>query len=137
MTVRWTLVVALMVAPALAGAQQPFSAVAQQARQAVARGDFDGLVRSSPGVQLRLPGLEPSSALGPAQAAAALRGAFRRGETAEVTVESFREVGPGRGYVELRREFRASGSPERRVQRILLSYRLVDGRWKVVEARVN
>lgn len=117
--------------------QQPFAEVAREARQAVARGDFDRLLRTSPGVQLRLPGVEPSTALGPAQAAAALRGAFRRGETAEVTVESFREVGPGRGYVELRREFRASGSPERRVQRILLSYRLVDGAWKVVEARVN
>jgi hypothetical protein len=97
--------------------------------------DLETLVRSSSSLQLRVPGVDPSTPLGRAQAAATLRGFLRRDGDAEVTLASCREVGPGRGYVELSRELRGPGS--RRVQQILLGYRLEDGMWRLVEVVVN
>ncbi|HEX9894526.1 MAG TPA: hypothetical protein VGA78_11420 [Gemmatimonadales bacterium] len=132
------LLLVLLALPAESFAQQPLSEVAKAAREAVLRGDLGSLVSRSRGLKLRLPGAEPSSALGPAHATATLRDHFRRGETAEVTVEDFREVGGGLAFVELRREYRVPGSPERRSQLILLSYRQTRGAgWQLVEVRAN
>jgi hypothetical protein len=133
---RATLALLVLALPAALPAQQSLAAVAQSARAAVARGDLDALVRSSPGLQLQLPGVDPSAAVGPAQAVATLRGLLRRGQTAGVTLEGHREVGRDRGYVELRREFHVVGSRDRQVQRILLGYRRVDGVWRLVEVVV-
>jgi len=62
---------------------------------------------------------------------------FRRTETADVTIEEYREVGGGRAFVELRREYRVQGSPSRKSQRILLSYKKNGTDWELVEVRAN
>lgn len=135
---RIWLILSLLALPVTSQAQQPLSEVARAAREAVLRGDLAPLVSSSRGgLRLRLPGVEPSSPLGPAQANATLRGLFRRNETAEVTIEDFREVGDSLAFVELRREYRIPGSPERRTQLILLSYRQTRYGWQLVEVRAN
>jgi len=123
--------------PAASAGQEPLASVAKAAREAVIRGDFGSLVPTPAGVQLRLPGVEPSGSLPRAQANATLRDAFRRAETSEVTIEDFREVGGGRAFVELRREYKVQGSPSRKSQRILLSYRKNGAEWELVEVRAN
>ena len=128
----------LIASPAASAGQEPLASVAKAAREAVMRGDFASLVPPNPaGVQLRLPGVEPSGNLGRAQANATLRDVFRRTETSEVTIEDFREVGGGRAFVELRREYRIQGSQSRKTQRILLSYRKNGAEWELVEVRAN
>ena len=127
----------LVASPAASAGQEPLASVAKAAREAVMRGDFASLVPTQAGVQLRLPGVEPSGNLGRAQANATLRDVFRRTETSEVTIEDFREVGGGRAFVELRREYRIQGSTSRKTQRILLSYRKNGAEWELVEVRAN
>lgn len=127
----------LLTNPASSAGQEPLASVAKAAREAVIRGDFGTLVPTPAGVQLRLPGVEPSGSLPRAQANATLRDAFRRTETSEVTIEDFREVGGGRAFVELRREYKVQGSPSRKSQRILLSYRKNGVEWELVEVRAN
>jgi hypothetical protein len=120
-----------------AAAQQPFPPVASSAQSALRRGNVEALVQGSARVQLRFPGADPSAPLGPAQAAAALRDAFGRGTTEDVRVGGFRQVGPDQGWVELHREYRASGASGRRTQRVLLGYRLTGGSWVLSEVRVD
>ena len=127
----------LTASPAVSTGQEPLAQVARAAREAVIRGDFGSLVPNRAGVQLRLPGVEPSGLLSRAQASATLRDAFRRTETSEVTIEDFREVGGGRAFVELRREYRVQGSSSRKSQKILLSYRKSGDAWELVEVRAN
>lgn len=122
--------------PVLAG-QEPLAEVAKAAREAVLRGDFGSLVPSPAGVQLRLPGVEPSGSMGRAQYNATMRDVFSRTETSDVTIEDFREVGGGRAFVELKREYRVQGSTGRKSQRILLSYRKNGAEWELVEVRAN
>ena len=126
-----------ILAPGLLAGQDPLAAVARSAREAVRRGDYGALAPSPAGVQLRLPGVQPSGSLGRAQANATLRDVFRRTETADVTIEEYREVGGGRAFVELRREYRVQGSPSRKSQRILLSYKKNGTDWELVEVRAN
>lgn len=136
--IRFLSVLAFLMAPAGAAAQsQSLAEVAREAREALLRGDVAPLVSGSRGLQVRLPGMEPSAALGPAQANATMRDLFRRGETSDVTIEEFREIGGGRAFVELRREFRVPGSRGRQVQRILLSYRQRGATWQLVEIRAG
>lgn len=123
--------------PAVLAGQEPLAEVAKAAREAVLRGDFGSLVPSRAGVQLRLPGVEPSGSLGRAQYNATMRDVFRRTETSDVTIADFREVGGGRAFVELKREYRVQGSSGRKSQRILLSYRKNGAEWELVEVRAN
>jgi hypothetical protein len=51
-------------------------------------------------------------------------------------VRAAREVGPGRGYVELQRLYRVTGTQNVRVQVLLLGYRLDKTGWSLVELRV-
>ncbi len=127
----------LLLGAGLLGAQQqPLRPVAENARSAVSRGQLQGLF-GRPRVQLRLPGVEPSAPVSPAQAEAALREAFQGSETAEVRLQGFRQTGPDQGYVELRREYRTPGSRAPRTHQILLGYRLINGQWALVDLRVN
>lgn len=125
--------------PARGAAQQPSLArVAERARAALARGDVGALLADAGAVQLQLPSGEPSGAVSPAQAAAVLRPLLARGSAPRVTVGRFREVGEGRGYVELYREVgpeEVAGAGRR--QQVLLGYRRGGGGWILVEIRVN
>ena len=109
---------------------------AERARQAWARHNPAALVADSPRLLIQLPGADPAVALGPAQAAALLTDFLTPAQEVETRVLAAREVGPGRGYVELQRRYRVAGTQNVRVQVLLLGYRLDSGGWSLVEFRV-
>ena len=86
---------------------------------------------------VRLPGADPSGALGQAQAAALLRDFLAPTQEVETAVRSAQEVEPGRGYVELQRRYRVAGTQEVRSQTLLLAYRRGSDGWIMVELRVS
>jgi hypothetical protein len=127
----------LVVAPASAAAQQSgLEHAAEQARRAWYTHNPAGLVANSPRLVIRLPGADPSVALGPAQAAALLADFLAPAQEVETLVRAAREVEPGRGYVELQRRYRVTGTQDVRDQVLLLGYRLDRGGWSLVELRV-
>jgi hypothetical protein len=129
--------VSLIAGPIASQAQdRDLDAAAERARQACFAHNAAALVAQSPNLVVQLPGAEPSVALAPDQAAALLGDFLASGEEVETLVRAAREVGPGQGYVELQRKYRIAGTQNVRVQAILLSYRLRQGSWILVEFRV-
>jgi hypothetical protein len=123
--------------PHLAVAQtKDLDVVAEGARGAWFGHNPAALIASSPRLLIQLPGTDPSVALGPAQAAALLRDFMAPAQEVETGVRAAREVEPGRGYVELQRQYRVSGTQNVRVQVLLLGYRLEESGWMLVEIRV-
>lgn len=116
--------------------QRQLSQAAEQARRAWRAHDAAALVAGSPRLLIQLPGADPSVALGPAQATALLSDFLAAAQEVETVVRAAREVEPGRGYVELQRRYRVSGTQEVRVQSLLLGYRLLKSGWSLVELRV-
>ena len=94
------------------------------------------LIAESPRVLIQLPGADPSVALGPAQAAALLANFLSPSQEVEVVVRAARQVEAGRGYVELQRRYRVTGTQDVRSQVLLLGYRLGARGWSLVEFRV-
>jgi hypothetical protein len=134
---RILIALALATAPAAGMAQDSgLDEAADRARQAWVAHDPAGLVANSPRLLIQLPGADPSVALGPAQAAALLADFLAPAEEVETLVLAAREVGPGRGYVELQRRYRVTGTQNVRVQVLLLGYRLGESGWSLVELRV-
>ncbi len=113
------------------------NAAAESARSAWFRHDAAALVQGSPGVVVRLPGVEPSGALGRAQAVALLRNYLEGAEELATGLVAVREVETGRGYVELERRYRVGGTQQVRRETLLLSFRLLADRWALVELRVS
>jgi hypothetical protein len=111
-------------------------AAAERARQAWFAHDAATLVANSPRLLIQLPGADPSVALGPAQAAALLTDFVAPAQEVETVVRAAREVEPGRGYVELQRQYRVAGTQNVRIQILLLGYRLDETGWSLVEFRV-
>ena len=109
---------------------------AEHARQAWFAHDAGGLVADSPRLVVQLPGADPSAALEPAQAAALIRDYIASAEEVETVVNAAREVEGGRGYVEIQRRYRVSGTQNVRSQSLLLGYRLGRSGWLLVELRV-
>ena len=109
---------------------------ASGARRAWLAHDPAALIAASPRLLIQLPGADPSVALGPAQAAALLVDFLAPAQEVELVVRAAREVEPGRGYVELQRRYRVSGTQDVRDQVLLLGYRLGRGQWSLVELRV-
>ena len=132
------LIAAMMWAvPLLAHAQDAdLGAAAEQARQAWFGHNPAALVADSPRLLIQLPGAEPSVALAPDQAAALLTDFLASGQEVETVVRAAREVGPGRGYVELQRRYRVAGTQNVRTQALLLGYRRGQRGWVLVEFRV-
>jgi hypothetical protein len=129
--------IALVLLPVSVTAQEKsLAAAAERARDAWAAHDAAALVAQSPRLLIRLPGAEPSVALGPEQAAALLSDFLAPGQEVEVTVRAAREVGAGRGYVELQRKYRVAGTQNIRRQVLLLGYRRRQAGWTLVEVRV-
>jgi hypothetical protein len=110
---------------------------ADRARRAWFGHDASALVANSPRLVVRLPGADPSGALGQAQAAALLRDFLAPAQEVETTVRSAQEVEPGRGYVELQRRYKVAGTQEVRSQTLLLAYRRGTDGWVLVELRVS
>jgi len=121
--------------PAMAQTKD-LDAAAERARGAWFAHDPGTLVANSPRVLIQLPGADPSVALGPAQAAALLSDFMAPAQEVETGVRAAREVEPGRGYVELQRQYRVAGTQNVRVQILLLGYRLEESGWSLVEIRV-
>jgi hypothetical protein len=109
---------------------------AERARRAWFTHDAAALVAHSPRLLIQLPGADPSVALGPAQAAALLADFLAPAQEVETLVRAAREVEPGRGYVELQRQYRVAGTQNVRLQALLLGYRLDPVGWTLVEFRV-
>ena len=134
---RILIVLSLALAPVPGQAQSSdLAAAAERARRAWLRHDPVKLVAESPRLMIQLPGAEPSVALGPSQAAALLGDFLASAQEVETIVRAAREVGPGRGYVELQRRYRVAGTQNVRAQVLLLGYRLERGQWNLVEFRV-
>jgi hypothetical protein len=134
---RLLIAYALMVIPGGGRAQAPdLGAAAERARQAWFAHAPATLVANSPRLLIQLPGADPSVALGPEQAAALLADFVAPAQEVETLVRAAREVEPGRGYVELQRQYRVTGTQNVRVQILLLGYRLNETGWTLVEFRV-
>jgi hypothetical protein len=134
---RILIAVMLIVTPAIGWGQGPdLKVAAEQAREAWFGHNPAALVADSPRILIQLPGAEPSVALGPAQAAALLADFLASGQEVETLVRAARQVGPGRGYVELQRKYRVAGTQNVRTQALLLGYRLGKQGWVLVEFRV-
>jgi hypothetical protein len=134
---RLLMAYALTVIPVGGLAQAPdLGAAAERARQAWFAHAAATLVANSPRLLIQLPGADPSVALGPEQAAALLADFVAPAQEVETVVRAAREVEPGRGYVELQRQYRVAGTQNVRVQILLLGYRLDETGWTLVEFRV-
>lgn len=134
---RFLMVLALALMPTAGRAQKSgLDQVAEHARGAWLAHDPAALMGASPRLLIQLPGADPSVALGPAQAAALLADFLAPAQEVEVLVRAAREVEPGRGYVELQRRYRVTGTQDIRSQILLLGYRLSPGGWSLVEFRV-
>lgn len=135
---RSSLMLILALVPGVLRAQSgDLDCEAERARRAWYAHDAGALVADSPRLVVRLPGADPSGALGQAQAAALLRDFLAPTQEVETTVRSAREVEPGQGYVELQRRYRVSGTQEVRTQTLLLAYRRGPAGWTLVELRVS
>lgn len=135
---RSSLMLVLALVPGVLRAQSgDLDREAARARRAWYAHDAGALVADSPRLVVRLPGADPSGALGQAQAAALLRDFLAPTQEVETTVRSAREVEPGQGYVELQRRYRVSGTQEVRTQTLLLAYRRGPAGWTLVELRVS
>lgn len=133
---RILIALALTWVPAAAMAQgSDLELAAERARLAWYTHDAAALVSKSPRLLIQLPGADPSVALGPAQATALLADFLGLAQEVETLVRATREVGPGRGYVELQRHYRIAGTQNVRVQSLLLGYRLEKAGWRLVELR--
>jgi hypothetical protein len=136
--VRWSLMLLLsVVARPLQAQGGDLDREANRARLAWFGHDASALVANSPRLVVRLPGADPSGALGQAQAAALLRDFLAPTQEVQTAVRSAQEVEPGRGYVELQRRYRVAGTQEVRSQTLLLAYRRGSGGWVLVELRVS
>lgn len=134
---RRLLIALIMLLPVALQAQSPaLTAAAERARLAWFEHDAAGLVAQSPSVLVQLPGADPSAPLERAQAAALLRDYLARGQEVETLVRSARELGAGRGYVELERRYRIADTKEVRTQTLLLGYQHGPDGWTLVEVRV-
>jgi hypothetical protein len=134
---RLVIAYALVAAPAAGLAQTPdLAEAADRARAAWFAHDAASLVANSPRLLIQLPGADPSVALGRAQAAALLADFVAPAQEVETTVRAAREVEPGRGYVELQRQYSVTGTQNVRIQILLLGYRLEETGWSLVEIRV-
>ena len=130
------LVALASVSPAAAAQESDLGQAAERARRAWFAHNPAELIANSPRVLIQLPGADPSVALGPAQAAALLGDFLAPSQEVEVVVRAARQVEPERGYVELQRRYRVTGTQDVRSQVLLLGYRQVGRGWTLVEFRV-
>ena len=126
---------AAFAARAAAPSQGTLPAAAEQARHAWLAHDPQALVGQSPSIVLQIPGADPSSPVGRAQAVELLRRYLRAVEERGLDVTVIREVEPGKGFVELTRRYVVAGTTELRRETLFLGFRLLAGRWGLVELR--
>ena len=125
----------ISVATVSVAAQSTLPEAADRAKQAWMAHDPQALVGQSPSIVLQIPGADPSSPLGRAQAVELLRRYLRAVEERGLDVTVIREVEPGKGFVELTRRYVVAGTTELRRETLFLGFRLLAGRWRLVELR--
>jgi hypothetical protein len=136
MRTSWVwLSVSVLVLPIQARAQATLSDAASRAKDAWSAHDARGLVGQSSTLILQIPGADPSSPLGRAQAIELLHRYFRPAEERGLDVTAIREVEPGKGFVELTRRYVVAGTTELRRESLFLGYRLLAREWRLVELR--
>src|SRR2546427_3867983 len=109
----------LMLVPAgRADAQSTLPDAASRAKQALLAHDPQALVGQSSNLLLQIPGADPSSPLGRAQAVELLGRYLRGAEERGLDITVIREVEPGKGFVELTRRYVVSGTAEVRRGRV-------------------
>ena len=118
-----------------AAAQGTLPQAAERAKQAWLAHDPQALVGQSSNLVLQIPGADPSSPLGRAQAVELLRRYLRPVEERGLDVTVIREVEPGKGFVELTRRYVVAGTTELRRETLFLGFRLQGGRWALAELR--
>jgi hypothetical protein len=119
-----------------ARAQATLSEAADQARRAWLAHDPPSLVGQSSSLVLQIPGADPSSPLGRAQAVELLRRYFGPAEERGLDVTRMQEVVAGReGFVELARRYVVAGTSDLRSETVFLSFRQRGGRWVLAELR--
>jgi hypothetical protein len=118
-----------------AAAQSALPEAAERAKQAWLAHDPQALVGQSSNLVLQIPGADPSSPLGRAQAVELLRRYLRPVEERGLDVAVIREVEPGKGFVELARRYVVAGTTELRRETLFLGFRLQGGRWVLAELR--
>jgi hypothetical protein len=116
-------------------AQSALPEAAERAKQAWLAHDPQALVGQSSNLVLQIPGADPSSPLGRAQAIELLRRYLRPVEERGLDVTVIREVEPGKGFVELARRYVVTGTTELRRETLFLGFRLQGGRWALAELR--
>jgi hypothetical protein len=126
---------ASLAAAAPAAAQETLPEAAERAKQAWLAHDPQALVGQSSSLVLQIPGADPSSPLGRAQAVELLRRYLRPVEERGLDVTVIREVEPGKGFVELTRRYVVAGTSEWRRETLFLGFRLQAGRWALAELR--
>ncbi|HXM38190.1 MAG TPA: hypothetical protein VN908_05955 [Gemmatimonadales bacterium] len=121
--------------PVAAWAQSTLPQAAERTKQAWRAHDPQAVVGQSSSVVLQIPGADPSSPLGRAQAVELLRRYLRPAEERGLDVTAIREVEPGKGFVELIRRYVVAGTSELRRETLLLGFRRVAGEWRLAELR--
>ena len=124
----------ISVSPAVA-AQGTLPEAAERAKQAWLAHDPQALVGQSPSIVLQIPGADPSSPLGRAQAVELLRRYMRPVEERGLDVTVVREVEPGKGFVELTRRYVVAGTTELRRETLFLAFRREGEHWALAELR--
>jgi hypothetical protein len=133
---RFVAICGLMLLPAArADAQATLPDAASQAKQALLAHDPQALVGQSSNLLLQIPGADPSSPLGRAQAVELLGRYLRGAEERGLDITAIREVEPGKGFVELTRRYVVSGTAEVRRETLFLGYRLESKEWRLAELR--
>lgn len=131
----WLSASSLVVLASPAAAQATLPDAAERAKRAWMAHDAQALVGQSSNLVLQIPGADPSSPLGRAQAIELLRRYFRPAEERGIDVTAIREVEPGKGFIELTRRYVVAGTAELRRETLFLGYRLLGGEWRLVELR--
>ena len=131
----WLLAIACISVTPLLAAQGTLPEAAERAKQAWMAHDPQALVGQSPSIVLQIPGADPSSPLGRAQAVELLRRYMRAVEERGLDVTVIREVEPGKGFVELTRRYVVAGTTELRRETLFLGFRREGERWALAELR--
>ncbi|MBI1967373.1 MAG: hypothetical protein HYS40_05240 [Gemmatimonadetes bacterium] len=135
---RWRGVVLALVAVPAGGvlpAQATLQEAGRRAREAWLVHDAPAFVGQSASIVLQIPGADPSSALGRAQAVELLRRHFQAVAEQGLTITAVRELESGRGLVELERRYVVRGTSDVRRETVFVGFRRVAGRWVVSELR--
>ncbi len=135
MTARFVLLLACLAGPV--AAQSPLAAAAERVRAAWLAHDARAVVGQSSSILLQLPGADPSSPVGRAQAVELVRRYLRSVVECSVAVRTVREVEEGKGFVELERRYQVVGTSDERRETVFLGFRRAGDSWVLAELRTG